>query len=125
MAKNSSVSRYWIERGPGILCSPGLPSVVAEPVADSAHGEDVLRLLGVALELLAQVPDVDVDRAGVAERGVAPHALEQHVAREHTPRRARAPSAWRSRRRARRPTAARRRRRPPAAAPCQPAAGPL
>src|SRR5258705_14021379 len=85
MAKNSSVSRYWIERGPGILCSPGLPSVVAESVAHPAHGEDVLRLLGVTLELLAQVPDVDVDRPRVAEGGVAPHALEQHVAREDPP----------------------------------------
>src|SRR4051812_16882672 len=89
MAKNSSVSRYWIERGPGILVAPGLASLVAEAVAHTTHGEDVLRFLGVALELLAQVADVDVDRAGVAVGGVAPHALQQHVAREHASRRAR------------------------------------
>src|SRR4051794_31357082 len=54
---------------------------VAEAVADPAHGEEVLRLLGVALDLLAQVADVDVDRARVAVRAVAPDASEQHVAR--------------------------------------------
>src|SRR4051795_10183924 len=57
--------------------------LVAEAVADAAHGEDVVRLLGVRLELLAQVADVDVDRARVAEGRVPPYAREQHVAREH------------------------------------------
>src|SRR4051794_870751 len=57
--------------------------LVAEAVADPAHGEDELRLLGIGLELLAQVPDVHVDRARVAIGRVAPHAREQHVAREH------------------------------------------
>src|SRR3954453_2123644 len=54
---------------------------VAEAVADSAHGEEVLRLLGVELELLAQVADVDVDRPRVAVCAVAPDAGEEHVAR--------------------------------------------
>src|SRR3954470_12841743 len=60
--------------------------LVAEAVADAAHREDVLRLLGVRLELLAQVADVDVDGARVAIGRVAPHAREEHVAREHAPR---------------------------------------
>src|SRR5919199_991645 len=59
---------------------------VAEAVADSAHGEEVLRLLGVALELLAQVTDVDVDRPRVAVGAVAPDAGEEHVARPHAAR---------------------------------------
>src|SRR6202022_4484549 len=59
----------------------GSASGVAEAVADAPHREQVLGLLGVALELLAQVTDVDVDRARVAERGVAPDLGEQHVAR--------------------------------------------
>ena len=59
---------------------------VAEAVADAAHGEDVLGLLGVALELLAQVADVDVDRARVAVGGVAPDAREQHLAGEDAAR---------------------------------------
>src|SRR3954452_11694538 len=60
--------------------------LVAEAVADAAHREDVLRLLGVRLELLAQVADVDVDGARVAIGRVAPYAREEHVAREHAPR---------------------------------------
>src|SRR4051795_11427236 len=60
--------------------------LVAEAIADAAHREDVLGLLGVDLELLAQVADVDVDRARVAVGRVPPHAREQHVAREHTAR---------------------------------------
>src|SRR3954452_22271250 len=59
--------------------------LVAEAVADAAHREDVLGLLGVRLELLAQVADVDVDRAGVAVGRVAPHSRQQHVAREDAP----------------------------------------
>src|SRR3954451_15919114 len=56
--------------------------LVAEAVADAAHREDVFGLLGVGLELLAQVADVDVDRARVAVGRGGPHAREQHVARE-------------------------------------------
>ena len=51
-----------------------------EAVADAAHGEDQLGLARVALELLAQVADVDVDRARLAVVGVAPERLEQHPA---------------------------------------------
>src|SRR3954454_13905293 len=65
---------------------PSLAVGVAEAVADPAHGEEVLRLLGVALELLAQVADVDVDRPRVAVRAVAPDAGEEHVARPHPAR---------------------------------------
>ena len=40
--------------------------------ADAAHREQVLRVLGILLELLAEVSDMDVDRARVAVRGVSP-----------------------------------------------------
>src|SRR5689334_24961513 len=63
--------------------------LLAEAVADAAHSEEELRLLGVALELLAQVADVDVDGARVAVLGVAPDVLEQRLAAEHAARRAR------------------------------------
>src|SRR5258708_4361634 len=53
----------------------GAPSVaVAEAVADAPYREQVLGLLGVQLDLLAQVADVHVDRARVAVRRVAPDA---------------------------------------------------
>jgi hypothetical protein len=35
-------------------------------VPHPAHREEELRILGIALDLLAQVPDVDVDGARVA-----------------------------------------------------------
>ncbi len=54
-----------------------------EAVADAAHGEEELGLLRVALDLLAQVADVDVDGARVAVLGVAPDVLEQRLAGEH------------------------------------------
>src|SRR5215218_9405672 len=50
---------------PGSACrerSGGLD----QPVADAAHGEHELRILGVALDLLPQVGDVDVAGADVA-----------------------------------------------------------
>src|SRR5215207_701682 len=56
---------------------------VAEAVPHAAYGEDVFRRLRVALELLSQVADVDVDGAGIAIGGVAPHARQQLVAAEH------------------------------------------
>ena len=59
------------------------PHLLDEAVADAAHGEEELGLLRVALELLAQVPDVDVDGARVAVLGVAPDVLEQRLAGEH------------------------------------------
>src|SRR6186997_2537146 len=63
--------------------------LLPEPVADPAHGEQVLRLLRVLLQLLAQVADVDVDGARVAVVGVAPDVLEQGLAGEDAPRRTR------------------------------------
>src|SRR3954453_13098184 len=57
--------------------------LVAEAVAHSPHREDVLGLLGVALELLAQVPDVHVDGARVAIGRVSPDPGQQLVATEH------------------------------------------
>ena len=44
--------------------------------------------MGSLLQLLAQVPDVDVDGARVAVLGVAPDVLEQGLAGEHAAGRA-------------------------------------
>src|SRR5437762_2850260 len=48
-------------------------------VADPPYRQDRRRVA----ELLAQLPDVDVDRARVARERVPPHALEKLVARQH------------------------------------------
>src|SRR3954454_18979661 len=72
------------DRSPGT----GLPLLVAEAVSDAAYREQVLRLLRIHLDLLAEVADVDVDRARVAVGGIAPDAGQQHVAGEHAARRA-------------------------------------
>src|SRR3954464_7588764 len=70
--------------------SPGNSALlVAEAVSDAAYREQVLGLLRIHLDLLPEMPDVDVDRPRVTVRRIAPHAREQHVAREHAPRRAR------------------------------------
>src|SRR5262245_29941059 len=60
--------------------------LISEPVTHASHREEVLRLARVALELLAQVADMDVDRARVAVGGVAPDLLEQHLAGHHAAR---------------------------------------
>src|SRR5204862_7554601 len=57
-------------------------SRVAEAVADAANGQQVLRLARVALELLAEVAHVDVDRARLPIGGIAPERPEQHLAAE-------------------------------------------
>jgi hypothetical protein len=43
----------------------------------------------ITLDLLAQVADVDVDRAWIAVRRVAPYLLQQHLTRLHAPGEAR------------------------------------
>src|SRR5947208_14974944 len=63
-----------------------MDSSVAEPVADAANREDVFGLARVALELLAQVADVDVDRARFAVVRTAPERLQQHPAAVDTAR---------------------------------------
>src|SRR5262245_32878662 len=75
----------------GVTCDRrySIAVCVAEAVADAAHGEQVLRVLRVGLELLAQVPDVDIDGAGVAVCRVAPDVFEQHFPGEHAARGAR------------------------------------
>src|SRR4051794_1314792 len=55
-------------------------------VADPAHRQHDLGVLGVVLHLGAQPLDVHVDQSGVGGVSVAPHLLEQHLAREHLPR---------------------------------------
>src|SRR6185503_16089755 len=64
------------------------PGSWAEAVADAAHRADQQRRRRVALELLAQVPDVHVDRPLLAVIGRIPDALEQRAAREHAAGRA-------------------------------------
>src|SRR5262245_60118147 len=55
---------------------------VPEPVAGSADGEDELGIARVALDLLAQMADVDVDRPRLAVVGAPADPLEQLPSRE-------------------------------------------
>src|SRR5919112_320472 len=54
----------------------------AENISDTPRGVDEFGVPGVALYLLAEVADVDVHRAFVAEL-VAPHPAQKRAAREH------------------------------------------
>src|SRR5579864_3637637 len=56
---------------------------LVEAVPDAAHREDVARLLGIALDLRAELLDEVVDRARRAVVVGAPDAPEDVVAREH------------------------------------------
>src|SRR5204863_5988013 len=58
-------------------CETGSP--VAKAVADAANGEDVLRFGRVQLELLPQVPHVNVDRPRFAVVSRPPERLEEHA----------------------------------------------
>src|SRR5207253_1576860 len=66
------------------LSAPGGRSSLrtSQAVPGATHGEDVPRLLGLWFELLAQVADVDVDRARVPICAVAPDRPEQLLAVE-------------------------------------------
>src|ERR671916_2692888 len=55
---------------------------LAENISDTPRGVDEFGVPGVALNLLAEVADVDVHRAFVAEL-VAPHPAQKRAAREH------------------------------------------
>src|SRR5271165_2187770 len=55
----------WGERASGGLLR-------LEPVADPAHGHDVLGIRGLELDLLAKALDVGVERAAVAALAVTP-----------------------------------------------------
>src|SRR5262245_46521217 len=57
------------------------PRLLPEPVADAVHGVQQLRVRRIALELLAQLEHVRVDRARRRRRVVAPHGAQQVVAR--------------------------------------------
>src|SRR5215208_5537495 len=72
---------------PRIKRRPPAPSfvLVSEAVADAAHGEQVLGRAGIALDFLAEVAYVNVDRPRVAIRRVPPHLLQKHLARLHAP----------------------------------------
>src|SRR6188768_665168 len=67
-------------RGAGASCA------VPEAVPRAPHREDQLRLARVALDLLPEMADVDVDRARLAVVGTPADALEQLSAAEHDPR---------------------------------------
>src|SRR5215210_1384266 len=58
---------------------------LAENISDTPRGVDEFGVPGVALYLLAEVSDVDVHRAFVAEL-VAPHPAQERAAREHPAR---------------------------------------
>src|ERR687890_725646 len=58
---------------------------LAENIPDTPRGVDELGVAGVALDLLAEMADVNVHRALVAEL-VAPHPPQERAAREHPAR---------------------------------------
>src|SRR5215208_3371511 len=60
----------------------GLDRSLAENISDTPRGVDEFGVPGVALYLLAEVADMDVYRAFVAEL-VAPHPAQKRAAREH------------------------------------------
>src|SRR5215210_3489580 len=60
----------------------GLDRSLAENISDTPRGVDEFGVSGVALYLLAEVADMDVHRAFVAEL-VAPHPAQKRAAREH------------------------------------------
>src|SRR4051812_22844492 len=72
IAKKSSTSRFRTE-----LREKN--SLIAEAIADATHREEVLRGARIPLELLPQMPDVDVDGARVPVRGVAPDVLQEDL----------------------------------------------
>src|SRR3954462_6993314 len=67
---------------PAAPSARGTVSLLPEPVPRPAHREDQAWLLGLLLELLAQVADVDVDRARVAVGAVAPDRAQELLAGE-------------------------------------------
>src|SRR5512145_2572619 len=71
-----------------IRIPPGSDTTLVRPEAipGAAHGEDQLGIARVALDLLAQVADVDVDRARLPVVGAAPQALQQLAPGEHDAR---------------------------------------
>src|ERR671933_228103 len=64
------------------MASVSIRSHGHEPVADPAHGEQALRVRRVALDLAAQVRDVDVAGALVAYVGAVPEVLHDLAAAE-------------------------------------------
>src|SRR5918999_4217029 len=73
-----------LRREPGSRFPPR-DAFLAEDISDTPRGVDKLGVTGVALDLLAEVADVDVHRAFVAEL-VAPHPAQKRAAREHPAR---------------------------------------
>src|SRR3979411_2626530 len=59
---------------------------VGEAVADSRHGQDVIRTRGLALDLPPEVANVDVDDACLDRVFVAPDRVEDLLPAEHLAR---------------------------------------
>src|SRR4249919_2439521 len=59
------------------------PLLGPEAIARAAHREDQLGIARIPLDLLAQVADVDVDRARLAVVRPAPQSLQELAPREH------------------------------------------
>src|SRR6185437_11425097 len=57
-----------------------------EAVARPTHCLEVTRALRVALDLLTDTPDIDIDRARRHEAGISPDRIQQVVAAEDAPR---------------------------------------
>src|SRR5215211_1251505 len=66
----------------GLNSRSGLDRSLAENISDTPRGVDEFGVPRIALYLLAEVADVDVHRAFVAEL-VAPHPAQKRAAREH------------------------------------------
>jgi len=66
----------------GALTEAWARDLAHELVAHAVHGEDVLRLLGIRLDFLAEPGHVHVDRPGRRHRVIAPHFVQEFVAAE-------------------------------------------
>src|SRR5919106_1377648 len=62
------------------------PSLRPEAISRAPNGQDQLGVAGITLDLLAQVPDVHVDRPRLSVVGAAAQALEQLAPREYDAR---------------------------------------
>src|ERR1700694_587218 len=81
-SRTTPSSLHW-PLGPYSSTSRSIELVGDEAVADPRNRVDVVRLFGVALDLLAQAVDMGVDRARFDFDFVAPHFAEQLAAAHH------------------------------------------
>src|ERR1035441_6538715 len=81
----SLISSYWlpIETVARVVWERNRSGVLRqEAVAHAVHSQKMAGHVGLRLQLLAQLYDVRIHRAGVGEEFVAPDRIENHVARE-------------------------------------------